>query len=108
VSLIFRAAGALPASLLTQPGLLRDLLGFAILGSPAAAVCEAPVAGGMALRARRIALSRPPADQPKKRIHGILPVARGLMTALGAIARRIGVCWAKLGNPQYIMRRGEI
>jgi hypothetical protein len=93
---------------LTRPDLLQDLLGFAILGSSAAAVCEAPVAGGMALCARRIAIRRPPADQPKKGIHGVLPVARGLMTALGAIARRIRAGWAKLGNAQYIMRRREI
>src|SRR5207302_2123572 len=64
----------------------------AIVGLPAKAVSEARervrgalVASGLALPARRITVKLAPADVPKEGSHYDLPIALGLMAAIGAI-----------------------
>ena len=66
---------------------------FNIVGLPDKAVSEARervraalVASGLALPARRITINLAPADLPKEGSHYDLPIALGLMTAIGAIA----------------------
>jgi magnesium chelatase family protein len=65
---------------------------FNIVGLPDKAVTEAKervraalVASGLALPARRITVNLAPADVPKEGSHYDLPIALGLMTAIGAI-----------------------
>jgi magnesium chelatase family protein len=66
---------------------------FNIVGLPDKAVSEARervrsalVASGLALPARRITINLAPADLPKEGSHYDLPIALGLMAAIGAIA----------------------
>src|SRR5437763_16299061 len=70
------------------PGLPK----FNIVGLPDKAVSEAKervraavVASGLALPARRITVNLAPADLPKEGSHYDLPIALGLMAAIGAI-----------------------
>src|ERR1700743_512680 len=65
---------------------------FAIVGLPDNAVSEARervrsalIASGLALPARRITVKLAPADLPKEGSHYDLPIALGLMAAIGAI-----------------------
>jgi magnesium chelatase family protein len=65
---------------------------FAIVGLPDKAVSEARervraalTASGLALPARRITVNLAPADLPKEGSHYDLPIALGLMAAIGAI-----------------------
>src|SRR5471030_3344466 len=65
---------------------------FHIVGLPDKAVSEAKervraalVASGLALPARRITINLAPADLPKEGSHYDLPIALGLMAAIGAI-----------------------
>ncbi|HEY1475644.1 MAG TPA: YifB family Mg chelatase-like AAA ATPase [Pseudolabrys sp.] len=65
---------------------------FNIVGLPDKAVSEAKervraalVASGLALPARRITINLAPADLPKEGSHYDLPIALGLMAAIGAI-----------------------
>jgi magnesium chelatase family protein len=65
---------------------------FAIVGLPDKAVSEARervrsalIASGLALPARRITINLAPADLPKEGSHYDLPIALGLMAAIGAI-----------------------
>jgi len=65
---------------------------FAIVGLPDKAVSEAKervrsalIASGLALPARRITINLAPADLPKEGSHYDLPIALGLMAAIGAI-----------------------
>jgi magnesium chelatase family protein len=65
---------------------------FNIVGLPDKAVSEAKervraalIASGLALPARRITVNLAPADLPKEGSHYDLPIALGLMTAIGAI-----------------------
>jgi magnesium chelatase family protein len=67
---------------------------FAIVGLPDKAVAESRerVRGslnaiGLALPPKRIAVNLAPADLPKEGSHYDLPIALGLMAAVGAIAR---------------------
>jgi magnesium chelatase family protein len=69
-----------------------DLPAFNIVGLPDKAVSEAKewvraalVASGLALPARRITINLAPADLPKEGSHYDLPIALGLMAAIGAI-----------------------
>jgi magnesium chelatase family protein len=68
------------------------LVGFSIVGLPDKAVAEsrervrsALVACGMALPAKRITVNLAPADLPKEGSHFDLPIALGVMAAMGAI-----------------------
>src|SRR6185312_13241890 len=65
---------------------------FNIVGLPDKAVSEAKervraalIASGLALPARRITVNLAPADLPKEGNHYDLPIALGLMTAIGAL-----------------------
>jgi magnesium chelatase family protein len=65
---------------------------FNVVGLPDKAVSEARervraalVASGLALPARRITVNLAPADLPKEGSHNDLPIALGLMAAIGAI-----------------------
>ena len=65
---------------------------FNIVGLPDKAVSEAKervraalVASGLALPARRITINLAPADLPKEDSHYDLPIALGLMAAIGAV-----------------------
>ena len=65
---------------------------FTIVGLPDKAVAEARervraalIASGLALPARRITVNLAPADLPKEGSHYDLPIALGLMAAIGAI-----------------------
>jgi magnesium chelatase family protein len=65
---------------------------FTIVGLPDKAVSEARervrsamIASGLALPARRITINLAPADLPKEGSHYDLPIALGLMAAIGAI-----------------------
>src|SRR4029078_835255 len=65
---------------------------FNIVGLPDKAVSEARarvrearVASGLALPARRITINLAPADLPKEGSHYDLPIALGLMAAIGAV-----------------------
>jgi magnesium chelatase family protein len=71
---------------------------FTIVGLPDKAVSEARervhsalIASGLALPARRITINLAPADLPKEGSHYDLPIALGLMAAIGAIPTRCAV-----------------
>src|SRR5213596_1856191 len=75
-----------------QVQIAPGLPAFAIVGLPDKAVSEARervraalVASGLALPARRITVHLAPADLPKEGSHYDLPIALGLMAAIGAI-----------------------
>lgn len=75
-----------------QVHVLTGLPSFTIVGLPDKAVSEARervrsalVASGLALPARRITVNLAPADLPKEGSHYDLPIALGLMAAIGAI-----------------------
>jgi magnesium chelatase family protein len=86
----FEGIEAMPVDVQVQvaPGLPA----FNIVGLPDKAVSEAKervraalVASGLALPARRITINLAPADLPKEGSHYDLPIALGLMAAIGAI-----------------------
>src|ERR1700752_2050441 len=75
-----------------QVQVAAGLAAFAIVGLPDKAVSEARervrsalIASGLALPARRIIVNLAPADLPKEGSHYDLPIALGLMAAIGAI-----------------------
>jgi len=75
-----------------QVQIAAGLPAFAIVGLPDKAVSEARervrsalIASGLALPARRITINLAPADLPKEGSHYDLPIALGLMAAIGAI-----------------------
>jgi magnesium chelatase family protein len=74
---------------------------FNVVGLPDKAVSEARervraalVASGLALPARRITVNLAPADLPKEGSHYDLPIALGLMAAIGAIPADALSGWA--------------
>jgi len=75
-----------------QVQIAPGLPAFHIVGLPDKAVSEARervrsalIASGLALPARRITINLAPADLPKEGSHYDLPIALGLMAAIGAI-----------------------
>src|SRR5512138_1845697 len=75
-----------------QVQIVPGLPAFAIVGLPDKAVSEARervrsalIASGLALPARRIIVNLAPADLPKEGSHYDLPIALGLMAAIGAM-----------------------
>src|SRR5689334_3223033 len=75
-----------------QVQIVPGLPAFNIVGLPDKAVSEARervrsalIASGLALPARRITINLAPADLPKEGSHYDLPIALGLMAAIGAI-----------------------
>jgi len=86
----FRGIEAVPVDVQVQisPGLPK----FTVVGLPDKAVGEsrervraALISSGLALPARHIAVNLAPADLPKEGSHYDLPIALGLMAALGAV-----------------------
>ena len=82
------AARAVDVQVQVAPGLPA----FHVVGLPDKAVSEARervraalVAAGLALPARRITVNLAPADVPKEGSHYDLPIALGLMAAIGAV-----------------------
>ena len=76
---------------------------FNIVGLPDKAVSEAReraalVASGLALPARRITVNLAPADVPKEGSHYDLPIALGLMAAIGAIPHDVLNSFTVLGE----------
>src|SRR5467141_2316545 len=78
---------------------------FAIVGLPDKAVSEARervrsalIASGLALPARRITVNLAPADLPKEGSHYDLPIALGLMAAIGAIPHDACTGYTVLGE----------
>jgi magnesium chelatase family protein len=78
---------------------------FTIVGLPDKAVSEARervrsalIASGLALPARRITINLAPADLPKEGSHYDLPIALGLMAAIGAIPHDAVSGFAVLGE----------
>jgi magnesium chelatase family protein len=95
-------ARALDVQVQVAPGLPA----FNVVGLPDKAVSEARervraalVASGLALPARRITVNLAPADVPKEGSHYDLPIALGLMAAIGAIP-------AVRGSPTSLGRSG--
>ena len=89
-----REAASYPTSTrwLTQLGVGLIVFTIAIVGLPDKAVSEARervrsalIASGLALPARRITVNLAPADLPKEGSHYDLPIALGLMAAIGAL-----------------------
>src|SRR5256884_4879105 len=81
-------AGAVDVQVQVAPGLPA----FIVVGLPDKSVTEARqrvraalIASGLALPARRITVNLAPADLPKEGSHYDLPIALGLMAAIGAI-----------------------
>lgn len=75
-----------------QAQVAPGLPAFTIVGLPDKAVSEAKervraalVASGLALPAKRITINLAPADLPKEGSHYDLPIALGLMAAIGAV-----------------------
>ncbi len=78
---------------------------FNIVGLPDKAVSEAKervraalIASGLALPARRITINLAPADLPKEGSHYDLPIALGLMAAIGAIPQDAIAGFSVLGE----------
>ena len=89
---------------------------FNVVGLPDKAVAEARervraalVASGLALPARRITVNLAPADLPKEGSHYDLPIALGLMAAIGAIPADAlsGLHGAGRTRPRRLDRRGR-
>ncbi len=90
-----------------QVQVAAGLPAFNIVGLPDKAVSEAKervraalVASGLALAARRITINLAPADLPKEGSHYDLPIAIGLMAAIGAIPRRFRLHRARRARPR--------
>src|SRR5262249_13774583 len=78
---------------------------FKVVGLPDKAVSEARervraalIASGLALPARRITVNMAPADLPKEGSHYDLPIALGLMAAIGAIPQDAIAGYTVLGE----------
>ncbi|MDI1344972.1 MAG: magnesium chelatase domain-containing protein [Pseudolabrys sp.] len=89
-----------------QAQVAPGLPAFNIVGLPDKAVSEAKervraalVASGLALPARRITVNLAPADVPKEGSHYDLPIALGLMAAIGAIPRCAADYQGRLSGP---------
>lgn len=87
----FQGVDARPVDV--QVHITPGLVGFSIVGLPDKAVAEsrervrsALVASGMAMPAKRITVNLAPADLPKEGSHFDLPIALGVMAAMGAVS----------------------
>ena len=86
----FQGIEAVPVDVQVQIG--PGLVAFTIVGLPDKAVAEsrervraALLASGLSLPAKRITVNLAPADLPKEGSHYDLPIALGLMAAMGAV-----------------------
>ena len=87
----FQGVDARPVDV--QVHITPGLVGFSIVGLPDKAVAEsrervrsALTASGLAMPAKRITVNLAPADLPKEGSHFDLPIALGVMAAMGAIS----------------------
>ncbi|MEM6711689.1 MAG: YifB family Mg chelatase-like AAA ATPase [Pseudomonadota bacterium] len=87
----FQGVDAVPVDV--QVHITPGLVGFSIVGLPDKAVAEsrervrsALTASGLAMPAKRITVNLAPADLPKEGSHFDLPIALGVMAAMGAIS----------------------
>ncbi len=99
----FRGIEAVPVDVQVQ--IAPGVVGFAVVGLPDKAVAEsrervraALLASGLALPAKRITINLAPADLPKEGSHYDLPIALGLMGAMGAVPTDILDSYLVLGE----------
>ena len=99
----FQGIEALPVDVQVQVG--PGLVAFTIVGLPDKAVGEsrervraALHASGLALPAKRVTVNLAPADLPKEGSHYDLPIALGVMAAIGAIPADMLSAYAVLGE----------
>lgn len=94
-----------------QVQVASGLPAFTVVGLPDKAVSEARervraalVASGLALPARRITVNLAPADLPKEGSHFDLPIALGLMAAIGAIPHDALAGYRSWANSDWTVR----
>ena len=99
----FQGIEAVPVDVQVQ--IAPGMAGFAIVGLPDKAVAEsrervrsALLASGLSLPAKRITVNLAPADLPKEGSHYDLPIALGLMGAIGAVPTDIFASFVVLGE----------
>ncbi|WP_153771685.1 YifB family Mg chelatase-like AAA ATPase [Labrenzia sp. CE80] len=99
----FQGIDALPVDVQVQVG--PGMVAFTIVGLPDKAVGEsrervraALHASGLALPAKRVTVNLAPADLPKEGSHYDLPIALGVMAAIGAIPADMLGAYAVLGE----------
>ncbi|MBO0347215.1 YifB family Mg chelatase-like AAA ATPase [Roseibium sp. CAU 1637] len=102
-TLAFQGIQALPVDVQVQIG--AGMVGFTIVGLPDKAVGEsrervrsALQACGLALPAKRVTVNLAPADLPKEGSHYDLPIALGIMAAIGAIPGDLLASYAVVGE----------
>jgi len=102
-TLAFQGIEAVPVDVQVQVG--PGMVAFTIVGLPDKAVAEsrervraALHASGLALPAKRVTVNLAPADLPKEGSHYDLPIALGVMAAIGAIPADILSDYAVLGE----------
>ncbi|WP_417687265.1 YifB family Mg chelatase-like AAA ATPase [Roseibium sp.] len=99
----FQGIEALPVDVQVQVG--PGMVAFTIVGLPDKAVAEsrervraALHASGLALPAKRVTVNLAPADLPKEGSHYDLPIALGVMAAIGALPGDMLESYAVLGE----------
>ncbi|MEX2276552.1 MAG: YifB family Mg chelatase-like AAA ATPase [Cucumibacter sp.] len=99
----FQGIEAVPVDVQVQ--IAPGMPGFAIVGLPDKAVAEsrervraALIASGLALPPKRITINLAPADLPKEGTHYDLPIALGLMAAMGAVPDDVVAGYVVLGE----------
>ena len=99
----FQGIEALPVDVQVQVG--PGMVAFTIVGLPDKAVAEsrervraALHASGLALPAKRVTVNLAPADLPKEGSHYDLPIALGVMAAIGAIPADMLSGYAVIGE----------
>ncbi|MEJ8475005.1 YifB family Mg chelatase-like AAA ATPase [Roseibium algae] len=99
----FQGIEALPVDVQVQVG--PGMVAFTVVGLPDKAVGEsrervraALHASGLALPAKRVTVNLAPADLPKEGSHYDLPIALGVMAAIGAIPADMLAGYAVLGE----------
>lgn len=102
-TLSFQGVEALPVDVQVQIG--AGMVGFTIVGLPDKAVGEsrervraALQACGLALPAKRVTVNLAPADLPKEGSHYDLPIALGIMAAIGAVPGDMLASYAVVGE----------
>ncbi len=99
----FQGIEAVPVDVQVQIG--PGAVAFTVVGLPDKAVGEsrervraALIASGLSLPAKRIVVNLAPADLPKEGSHYDLPIALGLMAAMGAVPAAALEDWIVLGE----------
>lgn len=102
-TIAFQGIDAVPVDVQVQVG--PGMVAFTVVGLPDKAVAEsrervraALLASGLALPAKRVTVNLAPADLPKEGSHYDLPIALGVMTAIGAIPQDMVAGYTVLGE----------